>query len=91
MAAPAGMTDLFPAFSLGAVALIGLMARLDPPPLVRGTVVAVLALLLLLYLTDRLHLWLPDRVGLPLYGALLAIAAAIIVWNWRAARAARRR
>jgi hypothetical protein len=91
MATPAGITDLFPAFSLGAVALIGLMARLDPPPLVRGGVVAALALLLLLYLTDRLHLWLPDRIGLPLYGMLLAIATAIIVWNWRASCAARRR
>jgi hypothetical protein len=76
---------------LSAVALIGLMARLEPPPLLRGGVVAVLALLLLLYLTDRLHLWLPDRVGLPLYGGLLAIASAIIVWNWRASRATRRR
>ena len=89
MAVPAGMTDLFPAFSLGAVALIGLMARLEPPPWLRGSVVAVLGFLLLLYLTDSLHLWLPDRIGLPLYGLLLAIACAIIVWNWRAARARR--
>jgi len=67
------------------------MARLEPPPPVRGGVVAVLALLLLLYLIDRLHLWLPDRIGLPLYAGLTAIATVIIVWNWRAARAARRR
>jgi hypothetical protein len=87
---PAGMTDLFPAFSLGAVALLNLMARLDPPPVVRRTVVGGLALLLVLYLADQIHLWLPDRVGLPLYVALLAGSSAIIIWNWRNKRAARR-
>lgn len=85
------MTDLFPAFSLGGVALIGLMVRIEPPPAVRFTVVAVLALLLVLYLTDQLHLWLPDRFGLPLYIALLALAGAILLWNWQAARGAKRR
>ncbi len=90
MTVPAGMTDLFPAFSLGAVALLNLMARLDPPPSVRWSVVGGLALLLVLYLTDRIHLWLPDRVGLPLYVALLAGSSAIILWNWRNKRSARR-
>ena len=90
MSMPAGLTDLFPAFSLGGVALIGLMARIEPPPAVRFGVVAVLGLLLVLYLTDRLHLWLPDRFGLPLYGALIALAGAIILWNWRAKRGARK-
>jgi len=46
---------------------------------------------LILYLTDQLHLWLPDRFGIPLYIALLALAGGIIVWNWRAKRAAKRR
>jgi len=86
MIIPAGMTDLFPAFALGGVALIGLMVRIEPPPAVRFGVVAMLGLLLILYLTDQLHLWLPDRFGLPLYGALLVLAGAIIVWNWRAKR-----
>ena len=90
MTVPAGMTDLFPAFALGGVALIGLMARIEPSPAVRFGVVAVLGLLLVLYLTDRLHLWLPDRFGLPLYGALIALAGAIILWNWRAKRGARK-
>jgi len=90
MTIPVGMTDLFPAFSLGGVALIGLMARIGPPPAIRFGVVAALALLLVLYLTDQLHLWLPDRFGLPLYVALLMLAGGIIVWNWRARRAARR-
>ena len=90
MTLPAGMTDLFPAFSLGGVALIGLMARIQPPPLVRFGVVALLGLLLVLYLTDRIHLWMPDRFGIPLYLALLLLAGGIIVWNWRAGRAARR-
>ena len=89
MTTPAGMTDLFPAFSLGAVALLNLMARLDPPPAVRRSVVGALALTLALYLTDRLHLWLPDRVGLPLYVALLVGSSAIIAWNWRSKRAAK--
>jgi hypothetical protein len=53
-------------------------------------VVGALALVLGLYLTDRLHLWLPDRVGLPLYIVLLIGSLAIIVWNWRSKRAARR-
>ena len=91
MTIPAGMTDLFPAFALGGVALIGLMVRIEPPPVVRFGVVATLGLLLILYLTDQLHLWLPDRFGLPLYVALLVLAGAIIVWNWRAKRAAKRR
>ena len=91
MTIPAGMIDLFPAFSFGGVALIGLMARIGPPSAIRFGVVAALALLLILYLTDQLHLWLPDRFGLPLYVALLALAGMIIVWNWRAKRAARRR
>lgn len=91
MTIPVGMTDLFPAFSLGGVALIGLMARIAPPPAIRWSVVAALAILLALYLSDQLHLWLPDRFGLPLYGALLLISGAIIFWNWRALRAARRR
>jgi len=90
MTAPAGMTDLFPAFSLGGVALISLLARIEPPPIVRWSVVAVLATVLALYLADELHLWLPDRFGLPLYAALLFTSGAIIVWNWRATRAARR-
>jgi prepilin signal peptidase PulO-like enzyme (type II secretory pathway) len=89
MTTPAGMTDLFPAFSLGAVALLNLMARLAPPPTVRHSVVGALALVLALYLTDRLHLWLPDRVGLPLYVVLLAGSSAIIAWNWRSKRAAK--
>ena len=91
MTVPAGMTDLFPAFALGGVALIGLMVRIEPPPVVRFGVVAMLGLLLILYLTDQLHLWLPDRFGIPLYIALLALAGGIIVWNWRAKRAAKRR
>jgi len=91
MTVPAGMTDLFPAFALGGVALIGLMVRIEPPPVVRFGVVAMLGLLLILYLTDQLHLWLPDRFGIPLYVALLALAGGIIVWNWRAKRAAKRR
>lgn len=90
MTVPAGMTDLFPALSLGAVALLNLMARLDPPPLVRWSVVGGMALLLVLYLADQIHLWLPDRVGLPLYVALLAGSTAIIFWNWRNKRSARR-
>ena len=90
MSVPAGMTDLFPAFSLGGVALIGLMVRIEPPPAVRLGVVAVLGLLLFLYLTDQIHLWLPDRVGLPLYIALFLIAGGIIVWNWRAQRGPKR-
>jgi len=88
MSVPAGMTDLFPAFSLGGVALIGLMARIEPPPVVRFGVVAALGLLLALYLTGQIHLWMPDRFGLPLYVALLALAGAIIVWNWRTRRGA---
>jgi len=91
MTVPADMTDLFPAFALGGVALIGLMVRIEPPPVVRFGVVAMLGLLLILYLTDQLHLWLPDRFGIPLYVALLALAGGIIVWNWRAKRAAKRR
>jgi hypothetical protein len=90
MITPADMTDLFPAFSLGGVALIGLMARLDPPPRVRWSVVGGLALLLVLYLTGQIRLYLPDRIGLPVYIALLVISGAIIWWNWRSARAARR-
>jgi len=90
MSAPAGMTDLFPALSLGGVALIGLMVRIEPPAAIRSTVVAVLGLLLILYLTDQIHLWLPDRFGLPLYVALLLLAGGIIVWNWRAKRGAGR-
>jgi prepilin signal peptidase PulO-like enzyme (type II secretory pathway) len=90
MTIPAGMTDLFPAFALGGVALIGLMARIEPPAPVRFGTVAVLGLLLVLYLTDQLHLWLPDRFGLPLYGALILLAGAIILWNWRARRGARK-
>lgn len=89
MSVPAGITDLFPAFALGGVALIGLMVRIEPPAPVRFAVVAFLGLLLFLYLTDQLHLWLPDRVGLPLYVALLAIAGGIIIWNWQARRARR--
>ena len=90
MTTPAGMTDLFPAFSLGAVALLNLMARLDPPLLVRWSVVSGLTLTLILYLADWIHLWLPDRVGLPLYVALLVGSAGIIIWNWRNKRAATR-
>jgi len=90
MSVPAGMTDLFPAFSLGGVALIGLMARIEPPPAVRFGVCAALGLLLVLYLTDRIHLWMPDRFGLPLYVALLLLAGGIIVWNWHAKRGARK-
>ena len=91
MTTPAGMTDLFPAFALGGVALMGLMARIEPPPVVRWGVVCVLALLLALYLSDQLHMWLPDKIGLPLYGVLLAVAGAIILWNRHMARAAKRR
>ena len=90
MTTPAGMTDLFPAFALGGVALMGLMARIEPPPVVRWGVVCVLALLLALYLSDQLHMWLPDKIGLPLYGVLLAVAGAIILWNRYMARAAKR-
>jgi prepilin signal peptidase PulO-like enzyme (type II secretory pathway) len=89
MTIPAGMTDLFPAIALGGVALIGLMIRIDPPAPIRFGVVVVLALLLVLYLTDQLHVWLPDRFGLPLYIALLVLSGGIIVWNWRAKRADR--
>ena len=89
MSVPVGMTDLFPAFALGGVALIGLMIRIEPPAPIRFGVVAVLGLLLVLYWTDQLHLWLPDRVGLPLYVALLVLSIGIIVWNWRAKRGAR--
>ena len=91
MTTPTGMVDLFPAFSLGGIALIGLMARIEPPPAVRSSIVAALGLVLVLYLAGQLHLWMPDRAGLPLYAALLAISSMIIVWNWRASRAARRR
>jgi hypothetical protein len=90
MSVPAGMINLFPALSLGGVALIGLMVRIEPPAAIRSTVVAVLGLLLILYLTDQIHLWMPDRFGLPLYVALLLLAGGIIVWNWRAKRAADR-
>lgn len=89
MSVPAGMIDLFPAFSLGGVALIGLMVRIEPAPVIRFGVVAVLGLLLFLYLLDQIHLWLPERVGRPLYVALLLLAGAIIVWNWRAGRRAK--
>lgn len=90
MTTPAGMTDLFPAFSLGAVALLNLMARLAPPPVVRWSVVGALALLLVLYLADQIHLRLPDRAGLPLYVVLLTASSAIIIWNWRNRQAAKR-
>ena len=66
--------------------LIGLMARIEPPPLVRWGVVCALGLVLVSYLAGQLHLWLPDRVGLPAYGTLLVVSSAIIAWNWRAAR-----
>ena len=46
MTAPTGMVDLFPAFSLGGVALIGLMARIEPPAAVRWSTVSALALVL---------------------------------------------
>jgi len=91
MTAPAGMVDLFPAFSLGGVALIGLMARIEPPLLVRWSTVSVLALVLALYLAGQLHPWLPERAGIPLYVGLVATSSLIIAWNLRAARAARRR
>jgi len=90
MTVPIGMTDLFPAFSLGGVALIGLMGRIQPPAAVRFGVVAILGSLLILYLTGQLHLWLPDRFGLPLYVALLVLAGGIILWNWRARRSSKR-
>lgn len=90
MGIPAGTTDLFPAFSLGGVALIGLMVRIEPPAGVRFGVVATLGLLLFLYLTDQIHLWLPDRIGIPLHIGLLMLAGTIIVWNWRAGKQARR-
>lgn len=90
MSIPAGMTDLFPALSLGGVALIGLMVRIDPPPAVRFGTCGVLGLLLILYLTDQIHLWMPDRFGVPLYVALLLLAGGIIVWNWKAKRNARK-
>jgi hypothetical protein len=83
MTTPAGMTDIFPAFSLGAVALLNLMARLDPPPLVRGGVVGALMLVLTLYLFGQLHLYLPDHVGLPAYVALTMLSAGVIWWNYR--------
>lgn len=91
MSVPAGMTDLFPAFSLGGVALIGLMVRIEPPPAVRSGVVALLGLLLVLYLTGQIHLWMPDRFGLPVYGLLIFLSSAIIVWNRQAARVKRDR
>ena len=91
MTIPAGMTDLFPAFSLGAVAMIGLMGRIEPAPIVRWSVVGALALVLTLYLAGQLHMWLPHRAGLPIYIALMVFSAAIIAWNWRVSRAARRR
>ena len=90
MTIPAGMTDIFPAFSLGAVALLKLMARIDPPPAIRWSVVGGLMLLLVLYLVDRLHLYLPDRVGLPFYGGLTIISIAILWWNYRTTRPSKR-
>lgn len=87
MTTPAGMTDLFPAFSLGAVALVNLMARLEPPMLVRNAVVSALALILGLYLFGELHLYLPDSVGLPALILLSVSALAIITWNWISLRA----
>lgn len=83
MAIPVGMTDIFPAFSLGAVALLNLMARLNPPPAVRLSVVCALMLVLGLYLAGRMQVYLPDRVGLPVYVALTALSAGVIWWNYR--------
>jgi len=91
MTAPTCIVDLFPAFSLGGTALIGLMARIEPPAMVRWSTVSALALVLALYLAGRLHPWLPERAGVPLYAGLVAISSLIIAWNWRVARAARRR
>jgi hypothetical protein len=90
MTTPVGITDIFPALSLGAVALLNLMARLNPPPVLRWSLVGGLTLALSLYLADQIHLWLPDRVGLPLYVAILVGSTAIILWNWRDKRAAGR-
>ncbi|HWI85698.1 MAG TPA: hypothetical protein VNT42_05160 [Sphingomonas sp.] len=84
------MTDVFPAFSLGGVALLKLMERLDPPPIVRGGVVGGLMLLLIGYLCGQLHFYLPDYLGLPAYGAMIVIAGAVIWWNWRDKRASGR-
>lgn len=90
MVPPVGMTDIFPAFSIGGVALLKLMDRIEPPVPVRWSVVGALALLLALYLGGWLHPWLPEQVGLPLYVGLLFLSLAIMVWNWRSKRAARR-
>ena len=57
MTIPAGMTDLFPAFSLGGVALIGLMVRIEPPPAVRFGVCAALGLLLPVGLAVIWEIW----------------------------------
>lgn len=75
------MVDLFPALSLGGVALIGLMRRMQPAAPIRWAVVATLGLTLFLYLSGHLHAWLPDEIGLPVYGLVLALAMVVIVWN----------
>lgn len=84
------MTDLFPAFSLGGVALLNLMRRLEPPAPVRWSIVAALGLLLVLHLTDQIHLFLPERIGMPAYFLLICAFSTIIVWNWLDKRAAGR-
>jgi len=83
---PPGMTDMFPALSLGGVALIGLMQRLDPSPALRWSVVAAMGSILALYLAGQLHVCLPDSIGLPLYVGLLLLSSAIIACDRRAAR-----
>jgi hypothetical protein len=91
MTAPQDMVDIFPALSLGGVALIGLMGRIEPQPLVRWSVTGALALALALYLTGQIEVFLPDRIGVPVYLVMLTISGAIIWWNWRARRPAKRR
>lgn len=83
MTSPAGMIDIFPAFSLGGVALLNLMARLDPPAVMRTSVVGGLMLVLSLYLLGQLHMYLPTRLGFPAYVALTALSAGLIWWNYR--------
>ena len=91
MTVPSDMIDIFPALSLGGVALIGLMARLEPQPLVRWSITGALALALALYLTGQIQVLLPDRIGVPVYLAMLAVSGAIIWWNGRAGRASKQR
>jgi hypothetical protein len=46
---------------------------------------------LALYLTGQIQVLLPDRIGVPVYLAMLAVSGAIIWWNGRAGRASKQR